>query len=418
MKRFLFLITSLLVLFIFGWFTQRALSNAETAAAGVLRKQIDLNKPVQGWVVARDLGVGDVPGLSTPRQRVRLTHRSGWVVDAYCLRPELPVAVIGTLCERTGEDTYWCGNGLQPLKEYRIREQPTPTNTPTVTPTGTPTPTLTPTSTLAPSATPTRMPFPTSIPTRRPKPGGGGFDQLWIPGMSAAISSPTPFQPIHPTAIPLLVQATPQAPVVTWAGQGFPGIELQAGQPALHLRIKPDGGQVNNGDPIQLDFRVAAKCLFGDGTACVNTYQAPGSAPVSLVTIHSGVGGDAQPLRHALEGTGYNQAGLPLRQVLKNLRQLSGSPVRISQDGQELSGLEIAAAIRLPAELVKEYLQIPASQALEFAARYAPELEAFLNPERPLIVLETCGWRMPGEAQGNGLPETSASIYILVIWQP
>lgn len=418
MKRFLFLLASLLLLFIFGWFTQRALLNAETASAGTIRKQIDLNKPVLGWVVARDLGVGDVPGLSTPRQRVRLNHNSGWVVDTYCLRPELPVPVIGTLCERTGEDTYWCGNGLQPLKEYRIREEPTPTNTPTVTPTATPTPTLTPTNTLAPSPTPTRMSFPTANPTRRPKPGGGGFDQLWTPGMSAGLPSPTPFQPVHPTAIPLPSQPTPPAPVAAWAGENFPGLALQAGQPVIHLRIKPDGGQVNSGDPIQLNFQVGTECLFGAGTACVNTYQAPGSAPVSLVTIHSGVGGEAQPLRHALEGTVYNQAGLSLRQVLKNLRQLTGSPVRISQDGQEITGLEIAAAIRLPAALVKEYIQTPASQALDFAAQYAPELEGFLNPDRPLIVLETCGWRMPGEAQGNRLPETSASIYILVIWQP
>lgn len=418
MKRLLFLLASLFFLFIFGWLTQRALSNAEIAAAGAIRKQVDLNKPIHGWVVARDLGVGDVPGLSTPRQRVRLTHNSGWVVDTYCLRPELPVAVIGTLCERTGEDTYWCGNGLQPLKEYRIREQPTPTNTPTVTPTETSTPTLTPTSTLASSATPTRMPSPTAVPTRRPKPGGGGFDLIWAPGMNAMLPSPTPFQPVHPSPIPLMAQPTPQAPVSTWAGEGYPGLKLHAGQPVIHLRIKPDGTQVNSGDPIQLSFRVGAECLFGAGTACVNTYQAPGSVPVSLVTIHSGVGGEAQPLRHALEGTGYNQAGLPLRRVLKNLRQLTGSPVRISQAGEEISGLEVAAAIRLPAELVREYLQTPASQALNFAAQYAPELEAFLRPDRPLIVLETCGWRMPGEAQGNGLSETSASIYILVIWQP
>ncbi len=418
MKRLLFLLASLLFLFSFGWFTQRALLNAKTAAAGTIRKQINLDKPVQGWVVARDLGVGDVPGLSTPRQRVRLTHRSGWVVDTFCQRPDLPVPVIGTLCERTGEDTYWCGTGLQPLKEYRIREQPTPTNTPTLTPTETPTLTLTPTSTLAPSPTPTRMSFPTPNPTRRPKPGGGGFDQLWAPGISTGLPSPTPFQPVHPTAILLPAQPTPPAPVAAWAGENFPGLALQAGQPVIHLRIKPDGGQVNRGEPIQLDFQLGTECQFGDGTACINTFQAPNSAPVSLVTIHSGVGGEAQPLRHALEGTGYNQAGLPLRQVMKNLRQLTGSPVRISQGGEQLDDLEIAAAVRLPAELVKEYLKTPASQVLEFAAQYAPELEAFINPAHPLLVIETCGWRMPGEALGNGLPDTSASIYILVIWQP
>jgi hypothetical protein len=78
------------------------------------------NKPIYNWRICQDLGIGPVPGLYEPRQRLRLCHNKGWEVLAYCLRPDLPVPQLGTKCTRVSEDSYWCGNGIQPVKEYEL----------------------------------------------------------------------------------------------------------------------------------------------------------------------------------------------------------------------------------------------------------------------------------------------------------
>ncbi len=107
--------------------------NPVSAAPHVPINLLQIEKPVDNWIVCRDLGVGDVPGLPQPRQRVQLCHEQGWRVNTYCLRPEAPVPLVGTRCQRINENTYWCGNGLQPLREYRIVDQPPETPTPTAT---------------------------------------------------------------------------------------------------------------------------------------------------------------------------------------------------------------------------------------------------------------------------------------------
>jgi len=116
-------------------------------------------KPRYNWQVCENLGVGPVPGLTEPRQRLRLCHNQGWQVLVYCLNPELPVAEIGTNCTRVGEDVYWCGNGMQPVKEYRVVQEPDDTPTPTASSTPTPTPTDTPTATPTATFTPQHPDF-------------------------------------------------------------------------------------------------------------------------------------------------------------------------------------------------------------------------------------------------------------------
>ena len=111
------------------------------------------DKPVQNWRVCRDLGVGNVPGLGIRAQRFRLCHTQGWEVLAYCLEPNLPAPAVGTRCTRTDANTYWCGSGLQRLREYSVQE----------------TPTAVPTRTAVPSSTPTPIPTPTSTPPLRPR---------------------------------------------------------------------------------------------------------------------------------------------------------------------------------------------------------------------------------------------------------
>jgi hypothetical protein len=126
-------------------------------------------KPVNGWYVCANLGIGQVPGVPDARQRLRLCHPSGWVVNTYCTQVGLPVPPIGRSCTRINEDTYRCGAGNQRVREYRTLQ--TPVNTPTATTTqASPTPTLTATT---PSST---QPSNRATPTRRPRipPGGEG----------------------------------------------------------------------------------------------------------------------------------------------------------------------------------------------------------------------------------------------------
>ena len=124
-------------------------------------------KPVKGWVICKDLGIGPVPGLPDSRQRLKLCHPSGWEVKTYCTLPNYPAPKLGATCTRNG-DIYTCGSSVQQLREYVVIATP-PANTATP-PALTATPTLTATTTLpAPTARP-----PTSTPVHRPRPGGPG----------------------------------------------------------------------------------------------------------------------------------------------------------------------------------------------------------------------------------------------------
>jgi hypothetical protein len=133
-----------LVLLVVGlatiWSVQSTTMSAKAAS-------LSAPKPVDGWYVCRNLGIGAVPGLPDPRQRLKLCHDSGWEVLVYCTQPGLPVPPVGRRCTRIGAQTYRCGASNQRVREYRTIQVPVDTATPTLTPvinTATPTVTLTP----------------------------------------------------------------------------------------------------------------------------------------------------------------------------------------------------------------------------------------------------------------------------------
>jgi len=132
--------------------------------------------PAHEWYVCRDLGIGSVPGVPDPRQRLKLCHPKGWVIYTYCLQPGVPAPPLGTICDRVGENTFVCGGGYQWLQLYAMIATPAPTGTATAVPT---TPVPTATGTLIPTPTPAR---PTTVPTPRTVPGGsssrGPFGQI------------------------------------------------------------------------------------------------------------------------------------------------------------------------------------------------------------------------------------------------
>lgn len=141
-------------------------------------------KPVNGWYVCLDLGIGSIPGVPEPRQRLQLCHDEGWAVNTYCTQPGFPPPPLGRSCTRIGEEKYSCGANYQLLREYHTLE--TPVNTPTsiVTPTQTSTPSPTTTESLTSSPPPSATETPTittpppatatETPTPRVPTGGEG----------------------------------------------------------------------------------------------------------------------------------------------------------------------------------------------------------------------------------------------------
>jgi hypothetical protein len=392
------------------------------ASAGEI-PELDPEKPVYNWWVCADLGVGPVPGESEPRQRLRLCHNKGWEVKVYCLRPDLPVPPLDRTCTRVSEDTYWCGDPYQPVREYNVLQ--TPTNTPTSAPTNTPTSTPTNTPTNTPTSTPTNTPIPidpTLIP--RTPPGGEGNSDLPRPPdamLDDARSGSSPFRGFFPTVLPQGASPFPATPTPR-AGSSSGEQAVEAPKPdfdnrrqTIRLLIYPKNHKVNDGKPIEIAFIPGKNCGYQDHRACINYYPDSRGAPVTFVTVHSGVGGEGQQFRHAVEGTGPNQAQYSLADVRKHLQALQGSEVVIEQGDRIYNGYRLGGAVRIPPQLLSFYLRTPVSQVLSLAARVDGELTANLLPDSQRIVFETCGWWMPEEEWVGGISTTSASIYLGVI---
>jgi hypothetical protein len=195
----------------------------------------------------------------------------------------------------------------------------------------------------------------------------------------------------------------------------FAGIDFNPGSARITLQITPLDKKVNQGEVITISFLPGNRCFFGDGQACVNSYRAENGQPVIYLTIHSGVGGQGQAYRHALEGTGLNQASYALDSVRKNLKSLQGARVTIQQGDHTRSGLVLAGTGRVPGEGMLDYFSLPIEHGLAAAAAFQPGLDAYILPAQPLLVFETCGWRMPEEGRAPGISATSASVYVGVI---
>jgi len=230
----------------------------------------------------------------------------------------------------------------------------------------------------------------------------GTYNEGLLPGLPIKLFLPTLFTPG--------VTALNSHPVFT-----FQGIDFQKGSERIIIEIMPQTRQVNSGKPIRISFLPGDHCLFGDKHACVFSYRTIGQAKVIFLTIHSGVGGEGQKLRHAIEGTGIDQAGLQLNRVLDNLQALEGATVSIQQGQQAVTGLSIYGLTRIPPKKIHEYFRLPLEQVLDYAASFDETLIPPNLNDQPLIVLETCGWKMPGEPWAKDVTSTTGSIYLGVI---
>lgn len=246
-------------------------------------------------------------------------------------------------------------------------------------------------------------------------------------------SAPTPWQqsppqqaldvPLAPTLIPtefpqagLPNQPVPVrvVPILLEPSLDFYGIDFSSRQ-KVTIMIYPPDKKVNRGKPIRLSFIPAENCRFGTKKACVYAYKPSVSGNVIILTVHSGVGGQAQSFRHALEGTGINRAGLELEAVQRNLKNLAGAEVVIEQGGRKVSQRMVDGLARIPARALGRYFKAPLAEILEIAANQTPHATAWVIPQAPILVIETCGWKMNGEAGAQNVSDTTGSIYLAVI---
>lgn len=243
-------------------------------------------------------------------------------------------------------------------------------------------------------------------------PGSPGITATRTPFQPIAFT-PTAFQPAPPTAN--TSNKLPQPGRATQATRDFYSIDFGKEDQRVTIEITPRSQTVNRGKPILISFIPARTCTFGDQRGCVYSYRAKSGATILHVSVHSGVGGEAQALRHALEGTGINQAAFSLRQIQANLQGLEGSSVRITQGERTVEGLKLTHTGRVTAQKIEGYFRAPLDQALATAAAIDPSLLPAVNPPVSQLVIETCGWKSSEEPWAAGVTSTTASIYLGII---
>lgn len=254
--------------------------------------------------------------------------------------------------------------------------------------------------------------------------------------LARLLEQPTPFQPLAATALlpspaSLATQPPTAAPtttpvfaapptrrapsyVVVEPSLEFHGIDF-ASRKKVTITIYPPNRKVNRGKPIRLSFIPAENCRFGTRKACAYAYKPTLDGNVIILTVHSGVGGQAQALRHALEGTGINRAGLSLEVVQRNLKSLSGAQVTIEQGDRQVKGVFVDGLVRIPARALERYFRVPLAKILNVAADIDGRAEPWVETSQPILVIETCGWKMSGEAGSQNVSDTTGSVYLTVI---
>lgn len=232
-------------------------------------------------------------------------------------------------------------------------------------------------------------------------------------------STPTAFKPLQPTNfLPAELpaqQATETATPVPEPATQFYGIDFQPGNPQVIIQIRPNNKQVNGGKPIVIRVRPGGSCYYEDHRACIGAFLNVQSENVVFVTVHSGMGGEAESYRRAVEGRGLNRAAYSLRRIKSNLEHLNGAQVTISQGERVLEDFLLLGTTRIPSTWLSEYFRLPVKEAYDLSSTLDPSLNARLVPDEPMLVFETCGWKLPSEPWSPGVTSTTASIYLGVI---
>ncbi|GAP05625.1 hypothetical protein ATHL_00466 [Anaerolinea thermolimosa] len=223
----------------------------------------------------------------------------------------------------------------------------------------------------------------------------------------------TPFRPLPPTAT-RLPTATPTFTPSPLPPQPILPPSLVEHPQKIVLRIGPVPS-LNDDQPVRIAFLPGAECPFGNQRACLSLHR---NGTLSLLTIHSGIGGQGEAFRRAVEGTGLDSAGYSLSRIQANLDRLQNVPVSLSL-GENLSkNLILLGVARIPPGEVESYFSRPVDEALELVTRYNPALQPALDSREALLAFEICGWLVEGEGWSPGVSSTTGSIYFGLLREP
>lgn len=223
----------------------------------------------------------------------------------------------------------------------------------------------------------------------------------------------TPFRPIPPTATHQPT-ATPTPTPSPPPPQPILPLALLEQPPKIVLRIGPVPS-LNDDQPIRIAFVPGAECPFGNQRACLSLHR---NGTLSLLTIHSGVGGQGEAFRRAVEGSGLDSAGYSLSRIQSNLDRLQNVPVSLSSGDNLSKNLILLGVARIPPSEVEAYFSRPVDEALELVTRYNPALQPALDSGNPLLAFEICGWLVEGEGWSPGVSATTGSIYFGLLGEP
>jgi hypothetical protein len=226
----------------------------------------------------------------------------------------------------------------------------------------------------------------------------------------------TPFRPLLPTP----ASSTPPTLTVQPAPSPTPSslfyaIDFNPGAATIRIIIHPPTRQINGGRMIVVEVNPGRTCRYQDHRACIGAFRDSQNRNTIFATVHSGIGGEAESYRNAVEGTGLDQAVFSLAKIQTTLQQLEGAEVLLRQGDVVMEGLQLRTAVRIPAGRVRDYLDAPVAKSLELAVEINPNLPDSLIPDLPLLVFETCGWKHPAEPWAAGMTGTSGSIYVAAI---
>ena len=193
----------------------------------------------------------------------------------------------------------------------------------------------------------------------------------------------------------------------------FLDIIFEEGSPPITISLDPGIEQNHAITPVEVTFLPGEQCNFGDDHACIYEFSTSEEKKITFVSVHSGLGGEGDALRNLFEGTGINMGLFEPARVLRIAQSLSGTDVEITQGDKKIEGLALTSVTRIPPEHFAAYTALPIEEGLDYAVQNNLFDLALLNQD--LLIIETCGWRLPGETQIEGLKDTSSSVYLAVI---
>jgi hypothetical protein len=225
----------------------------------------------------------------------------------------------------------------------------------------------------------------------------------------------TPFQPLptNHAFFPIVAQTISnnnEYKIIDVVEPVLEGFDFSPTAQQIVVRIVPQDQQVISSQSVDIAFYPGEQCIFGDGQACIYSFLSSKGSRVILASLHSGVGGEGQDFRDALEGTGFNQGLFTSERIYHNTQGFAGAAVSLMQGDKLLVGNELIAIVRIPPEHLKTYLALPVEDILDLAVDLHLLDSAILNED--LLMIETCGWRLPGERWVPGVSDTSGSVYL------